>query len=65
MGVKKYKPLATPHLFETKVIKSRDRTDSAVVSARKTVQSVKITIERSQELIEQSRQIIDSVRKLR
>lgn len=30
MGVKKYKPLATPHLLGTKITKSRDRTDSAI-----------------------------------
>lgn len=63
MGVKKYKPRATPHLLGTKVIKARDRTNSAIGSARKTVQSARIALKRTQELIEQSRQIIDVVRK--
>lgn len=65
MDVKKYKPLSTPHLFGTRDIKSQDRTDSAIVTAKKRVQSAKIALERTRELIEQSRELIDHARKHR
>ena len=63
MGVEKYKPRATPRLLESKVIKSRDRTKSALASARKTVQNARAALKRTQELIELSRELVDRVRK--
>lgn len=64
-GVKKYKPVAIPHLLESKVFKARDDAESAISSAKKTVQSAEVVIKRTRELIEQSRRAMDAARRNR
>lgn len=64
-GVNKYKPRTVPHLLENRAVNSKEHIDSAISSAKKTVQRVKVTVNKTRELIEQSKQLINASRKRR
>jgi len=63
--VKKYKPSATPYLFDRKVLTSHDRVESAIESARDTVLNLRSTISRTEELIVQSRELLEDIKEQR